>query len=170
MVQMKKRGGNRSNYRRTFLKTLWTVLGITALLELIFVVLSYLSPGQRRDKNATPAAAVITAGAAERFETGSVTAFRQGRFYLTRLDDGGFLALSHQCTHLGCAVAWSKAENQFQCPCHASTFDLTGAVIQAPAPRPLDLFPLYIENGIIQVDTSKRIRRDSFSADQVVYL
>jgi Rieske Fe-S protein len=55
------------------------------------------------------------------------------------------------------------------CPCHASTFDITGDVLSPPAPRPLDIFAVRIENDIVKVDISKTIKRPGFSASQVVH-
>ena len=93
----------------------------------------------------------------------------RGKFYLVRLKDGGFLALSRTCTHLGCSVPWIEKEMKFACPCHGSAFDITGNVVSAPAPRPLDMYPITIENQIIKVDTRKPIRRSSFRVEQVTY-
>jgi cytochrome b6-f complex iron-sulfur subunit len=97
-----------------------------------------------------------------------VTAFPEGRFYLARLADGGFLALHRECTHLGCTVPWIAEEDRFVCPCHASSFDLTGNVLSPPAPRPLDIFPVRIENDIVKVDLTRTIKRDGFAISQVV--
>jgi cytochrome b6-f complex iron-sulfur subunit len=97
-----------------------------------------------------------------------VTAFIRGRFYLSRLKDGGFLALSRKCTHLGCTVAWESEKKIFLCPCHASAFDMTGEVISPPAPRALDLYPVVIENDMVMVDTGNRIKRRGFKISQVV--
>jgi len=97
-----------------------------------------------------------------------VTAFREGRFYLVRLEDGGFLALHRKCTHLGCTVPWIPEEGRFACPCHASAFDLRGDVLNPPALRALDLFPVRIENGIVKVDTAAPVRRTVFDPSQVV--
>jgi cytochrome b6-f complex iron-sulfur subunit len=85
------------------------------------------------------------------------------------MQDGGFLAISRKCTHLGCTVPWIEKEKKFKCPCHASAFDITGNVINPPAPRSLDIYAIKIENQIIKVDTSKLIRRKRFSISQVVY-
>ena len=60
----------------------------------------------------------------ESFEPGTVNAFVRGKFYLARLEDGGFLALHRKCTHLGCTVPWSKDQRKFVCPCHASSYDM----------------------------------------------
>lgn len=50
-----------------------------------------------------------------------------------------YYALNAVCTHLGCVVPWVKAENKFKCPCHGSQYDVTGAVTRGPAPLPLAL-------------------------------
>ena len=88
--------------------------------------------------------------------------------YLVRLADGGFLALHRQCTHLGCSVPWDEASGRFVCPCHSSVFDVRGDVLAPPAPRPLDVFAVRIENGIVKVDVSAPIRRSGFDGSQVV--
>ena len=87
-----------------------------------------------------------------------------------RLADGGFLALSSRCTHLGCMVPWDGKQRVFPCPCHASRFDERGDVLAPPATRALDLFPVVIEGGIVKVDTSRRIARARFEPGQVTYL
>jgi len=110
---------------------------------------------------------VQIAGPVERFEPGSVTAFREGHFYLARLEDGGFLALHRKCTHLGCTVPWNADEQKFVCPCHSSAFDIRGDVLRLPAVRALELFAVRIDNGIVTVDTGKPIRRASFDSRQV---
>jgi cytochrome b6-f complex iron-sulfur subunit len=112
---------------------------------------------------------IIEAGPVSNFERESVTAFVLGKFYLCRLKDGGFLAISRRCTHLGCTVPWVETEKAFACPCHASTFNIKGEVQSAPAPRPLDLYRVYIENDIVKVDTRTINRRGSFRLEQVVY-
>lgn len=59
------------------------------------------------------------------------------RIAVYRDQDGGLHALSAKCTHLGCAVHWNGAERSWDCPCHASRFDLEGNVLHGPAPAPL---------------------------------
>jgi len=154
--------------RRSFFNFLWGALGLAALAELVWVAFSFLSPG-KRSAGDQPANAVVSAGAVESFPPGTVEAFQRGQFYLVRLDGGGFLALSCKCTHLGCTVPWVAKEKKFLCPCHASSFDITGNVTAAPAPRALDVFPITIENNIVKVDTSRRIKRSGFEAKQVTY-
>jgi len=150
--------------RRSFLRLAWLGLGVAALGEAVGIVASFLRP-RRREPEA--AGSLVVAGPLDAFTPGSVTAFPAGKFYLVRLADGGFLALHRQCTHLGCSVPWDEAAGRFACPCHASLFDLQGEVLAPPAPRPLDLFAVRIENGIVKVDVSRPIRRSSFEPSQV---
>ena len=146
---------------------MWLLLGGVALAEVVWVVSDFFKPRKRRASNGG-ADTVIVAGPVNRFEPGSVTAFPEGRFYLARLADGGFLALHRECTHLGCTVPWVAAEDRFVCPCHASSFDITGDVLSPPAPRPLDIFQVRIENAIVKVDIRRAVKRQSFSSSQVV--
>ena len=154
--------------RRSFLNILWLILGGVALAEFIAVAFAFLRPRKLKARG-EDADSIITAGAFERFKPNSVTAFVRGKFYLACLEDGGFLALSRKCTHLGCSVPWIEKEMKFACPCHGSAFDITGNVIEAPAPRALDIFPITIENKIIKVDTRKPIKRSTFRVEQVTY-
>jgi len=154
--------------RRSFLTKLWFALGFVALAEFIAVAFAFLRPAKPEARREN-AGAVITAGAVAGFAPQSVTAFVRGQFYLARLEDGGFLALSRKCTHLGCTVPWVEKEKRFACPCHASAFDITGNVISPPAPRALDIYPVTIENDIVKVDTSKPLKRSEYKTGQVKY-
>ena len=159
---------NRTQSRRSFLNGLWVGLGGLALFELMAVVFSFFRPrtslSTTSDKNT-----IVVAGPVDRYEPGTVSAFVQGKFYLARLEDGGFLAMSRRCTHLSCTVPWVSADKKFICPCHASEFDIRGEVIQPPAPRALDLYPVEIRNNTVIVDTRQALKRSTYSADQVSY-
>ncbi|KAB2905292.1 MAG: Rieske 2Fe-2S domain-containing protein [Anaerolineae bacterium] len=151
--------------RRNFLKASW--LGLLALAggESAFIGLKFVSP----HVDAGEFGGLFDVGAVDDFPSGSVTPFVNGRFYLVRLNDGGFLAVYRQCTHLGCSVPWNAEQQQFVCPCHGSAFERDGEVLNPPAPRPLDLFALTIKDGQIRVDTGKRIERDHADDRYVVY-
>lgn len=154
--------------RRSFLNKLWIGLGLIALAEFVAVAVAFLRPGKSKvvpDGNDT----ITVGGPVDKFGRNSVTAFVRGRFYLVRLEDGGFLALSSKCTHLGCSLPWVEKQNKFVCPCHASAFDIAGNVISAPAPRALDTFKVFIENNVVKVDTALPVKRGEFSKEQVTY-
>ncbi|HEY3289245.1 MAG TPA: ubiquinol-cytochrome c reductase iron-sulfur subunit [Anaerolineae bacterium] len=109
----------------------------------------------------------VTAGRAKEFKNGTVSYVQEGRFYVSRLDDGGFLAIWQRCTHLGCTVPYRKDVKQFMCPCHSSVFNTKGEVISGPAPRPMDIFPITIVDGQLIVDTSQAITREKFDTSQL---
>lgn len=143
------------------------ILGGIAVLQAGWIAVSAIAP-RRRKVPLPEGAGVIEAGPVGRFAPGSVTAFSDGSFFLVRLEDVGFLAVNRKCTHLGCSVPWDEEQQRFTCPCHASAFDIRGAVVNSPATRPLDLHPVVIEKGIVKIDTNKLIRRKAFEPDQAV--
>jgi cytochrome b6-f complex iron-sulfur subunit len=155
--------------RRSFLAKLWIALGIVAIIEIIGLIIAFFSSNKPRPA-VSDTELLVEAGPVEKFALNSVTAFVRGQFYLCRLEDGGFLALSRKCTHLGCTVPWVAEENTFVCPCHSSAFNIQGEVVSPPAPRPLDQFPLFIENNIVTVDTRTPLKRNAFQTEQVVYV
>jgi cytochrome b6-f complex iron-sulfur subunit len=55
------------------------------------------------------------------------------------------------------------------CPCHSSAFDKFGSVINSPAPRPLDYFPLTVEAGKVKIDLNQKTKRKKFEKNQVTY-
>jgi Rieske Fe-S protein len=57
---------------------------------------------------------------------------------LVRTGENDYVAYSQKCTHLSCAVYYSKEDNQLICPCHNGRFSIRdGAVIQGPPTRAL---------------------------------
>jgi cytochrome b6-f complex iron-sulfur subunit len=151
--------------RRDALKTAWAALGGLVALEAGGFTLAYLQPRLA----AGEFGGLITAGAVDDFPPGSVTHLANARAYLSRLEDGGFLAVYQRCTHLGCSVPWDQNAEAFICPCHSSEFNVQGEVLNPPAPRPLDLFPVVIVDGQVQIDTSTPVSRQEFDPSQVVY-
>lgn len=147
--------------RRKFLTRIWSILGLVALAELAFFTISMLRPGKKNLKD-NPGINIKIAGSVEDFPVNSVTPDRINKYFLIRSEDGGFLALSLICSHLGCSVLWDKEKNQFICPCHSSAFDRFGNVINSPAPRPLDYFPVIIEGGKVKVDMDRKTKRKKF--------
>lgn len=63
---------------------------------------------------------------------------RGGRMLAASRDVSGRLHVrSAVCPHLGCHVQWNPAEASWDCPCHGSRFEATGAVLHGPSTRPL---------------------------------
>jgi Rieske Fe-S protein len=145
----------------------WKGLGIIAGLEVVGFITAFIFSGKSKG-NASPKQ-ILEAGPVDSFGLNTVSAFMGGRFYLARQQDGGFIALSLRCTHLGCAVSWEGEKQRFICPCHSSAFDISGEVLNPPAARALDYFPVLIENGVVKVDISALKERNAFRKDQLTY-
>jgi Rieske Fe-S protein len=96
--------------------------------------------------------------------------FGSAHFFLHRFNDGGFIAVSSKCTHLGCAVQMKEGGQQLECPCHASVFNKKGEVLSPPASRPLDYYPIIFENGKVLVDIAHPVRRTKFETTQIKYV
>lgn len=96
---------------------------------------------------------------AQDLKVGDVVTVRDGKYYLTKTDDG-LMALYWKCVHLGCTVPYNAAAGKFMCPCHASVYELSGQNIAGPAPRPLDMMEIDIQgDGTILVNTGKITER-----------
>lgn len=146
--------------RRTVVGWFWRLVGLIGLLELGWITGSILRSS--RGSSAATGRKIVDAGMVVDFNPGTVTPVVTGQFHLARFSDGSFLALSKSCTHLGCSLFWDEEKNIFICPCHGSTFDIQGTVLTPPALRPLDYYPVLIENGLVRVDVSKPLRREEF--------
>lgn len=151
--------------RRDFVKMGIGVLGTLAALEAASAGVLFLRSRSLEEEFG----GVVTAGPVESFPPGSVTEFPDGRFFLIRSHDGGFIAVHSRCPHLGCTVRWASDKERFLCPCHASSFDFYGNLESPPVPRPLDTFPVQIEGTTVKVDTSNLQRRDRFAQEQLTY-
>jgi len=151
--------------RQNFLKMGIGTLTALALLEITGAGILFLKPRSLEGQFG----GVVKIGPIDSFPPGSVTEFPDGHFFLVRANDGGFLATYSRCPHLGCTVNWEPYNNQFYCPCHASSFDLYGNFETPPVPRALDIFLVQISGDTVVVDTSVLQRRKNFSEDELVY-
>jgi nitrite reductase/ring-hydroxylating ferredoxin subunit len=153
--------------RRNFLGMAWKGLGIIAGIEVLGTITAFMFSG--KTKRTSVPKQLLEAGPVDSFGLNTVSEFMGGRFYLARQQDGGFIALSLRCTHLGCAVSWEENKKRFICPCHSSAFDISGEVLNPPAARALNYYPVMIENGIVKVDIGTLKERNAFRKDQLTY-
>ena len=147
--------------RRGFLGIAWLGSIVALLGQLGAVLYRFIQPvstGGFGD--------LVRAGFVDEFPPGSISLIKAGRFYLQRFENGSFLALWQRCTHLGCSVPWDEGAGRYHCPCHGSLFNVEGEVTGGPAPRPLDYFPVVIQNGEVFVDTGNPQQRSQFDPEQ----
>lgn len=152
--------------RRDFLNLSWRVIAALAAGQGACMGLRFLASRKAEGSFGQ----IVTVGLVADFPPGTITPFDTERFLLVRFEDGGFLALHTRCTHLACTVNWEEQRQRFVCPCHGSEFQRDGAVLNPPAPRPLDRFAVTIESdGRVLVDTRKAIQRTATSPEDVLY-
>ena len=72
-----------------------------------------------------------------------------GAVYLRRASDGQVQAFNASCPHAGCFVDYLPERGTFLCPCHNSTFAVTGRIDNptSPAPRGLDSLETEVRDG-----------------------
>lgn len=131
--------------RRRVLKSILAFLGTTSLVSLLYPLARFFTPPGliTASKKLTFKRSEIPPGTAKDVifnDTPIVIINRRGK---------GFIALSRECTHLGCLVGYDKDENLLVCPCHAGLFTAEGSVISGPAPSPLQQYPLTINADTI---------------------
>ena len=68
-------------------------------------------------------------------------------------DAAAVVAVGSMCPHQGCTVKWDQAQGKFACPCHGSTFEADGAVVEGPATEALSTFDAIIEGDLVLVQT-----------------
>jgi cytochrome b6-f complex iron-sulfur subunit len=66
-------------------------------------------------------------------------------------DKTQYHAVNATCSHQHCLVNWKSDRKAFVCPCHGSTFNTDGSVIQGPATAPLQTFPTRVQDKEIFV-------------------
>jgi cytochrome b6-f complex iron-sulfur subunit len=73
--------------------------------------------------------------------------------YLTVNEDGSLSprGIVDNCTHLGCTFPWNPMDQQFQCPCHGSRYDPDGKVVRGPAPLPLKIVHVAVNDNAIWI-------------------
>jgi len=67
------------------------------------------------------------------FDEGKVVNYEGNTIALYKDKSGKLFAVNPSCTHMKCNVAWNKAEQSWDCPCHGSRFNINGEVLTGPA-------------------------------------
>ncbi|MBI2958101.1 MAG: ubiquinol-cytochrome c reductase iron-sulfur subunit [Chloroflexi bacterium] len=87
----------------------------------------------------------------ERVLDGWVVETRSKGAWVVYSGEDRVLVFDPHCTHLGCGYSWHAESQRFLCPCHAGVFDIEGAVVSGPPPRPLDRIAHQIAEGTLLV-------------------
>lgn len=69
--------------------------------------------------------------------------------YLSKLEDGSYIALLMLCTHKSCEV--KPQGTILYCPCHGSEFSTSGKVLKEPADKDLAQFKTSTDENFIYI-------------------
>lgn len=156
--------------RRNFLVEFWAVVtgGLAGLIPMLAGLAVWLDP-LRRGKATTAAESIRVAaldavpadGVPRQFavikdKTDAWTYSpneRVGAVFLIRQPGSDAVeAFNCVCPHAGCFIGYDNTSNQFQCPCHTSSFQLDGTIINpSPSPRDMDRLDAETKSGWVHV-------------------
>jgi cytochrome b6-f complex iron-sulfur subunit len=119
-----------------------------SLVSFIYPILKFVLPPPLAEMDTDTVAAQ-----ADEMAPGTAKVFRFGNrpAILIRLADGNYRALSAICTHLNCTVQYRRQERDIWCACHNGVYNLQGANVSGPPPRPLQEFPVHVRGKEIVV-------------------
>ena len=78
----------------------------------------------------------------------------EGRRIAVANVDGALFAFDDACTHRHCPLSKGRLSGTtVTCECHGSQFDVrTGSVLLGPAVRPVNTYPVALQDGHIQIE------------------
>lgn len=126
---------------------------VASLVSFIYPILKFVLPPPLAELDTDTVAAQ-----ADELAPGTAKVFRFGNrpAILIRLADGNYRALSAVCTHLNCTVQYRPHERDIWCACHNGVYNLQGANVSGPPPRPLQEFPVHVRGKEIVVSRGSR--------------
>ena len=136
--------------RREFAKFLGLLSGAFALSNGFIVIRAMAFPSEKLEgEHFVANADEVPVGEMVQFE---IHGEKTIPYILIHLEEDEWRAFEQKCTHLTCAVRYSKTENKIECPCHNGWFSAdTGAVLQGPPPRPLPQLEVVVREGRVYV-------------------
>lgn len=130
--------------RRAFIDWILGIGTIGWAASILYPLLQYLVPPR------IPEAKVksLRLGKTGEFPPGSskIVKFGTTPALVLRMESGDFRAFSAVCTHLNCTVQYKEDWKLIWCACHNGRYDLNGANVSGPPPRPLEPFKVIVQN------------------------
>jgi len=82
----------------------------------------------------------------------------QGSAWFLRRDAEPLVAYDPRCTHQACEYGWDDQLDEFVCTCHDAAFDIDGAVLFGPPPRPLVRFPIVVSGTSVTLTVPSNLK------------
>lgn len=98
----------------------------------------------------------VKVGRADEVADGDAAAFEvEGAEVAVARIEGKLYAFADICTHMGCTLVpgGDLDGTEITCQCHGSVFSIpTGAVVDGPATKPIEVYPAREVDGEIQIE------------------
>ncbi len=135
--------------RRRFLDAVLTFGFVSTAVAVVYPVARYLVPPASEE----PATASAVAGKSTAIAVNSGVVFKFGTKpgIVVRDPRGELHAFSAVCPHLGCTVQYRPDTSDIWCACHNAVFDVEGAIVAGPPPRPLERLTVNVRGGDVVV-------------------
>lgn len=121
--------------RRWLSRLLGTSLAAT-VVSFLYPVLRYVVPPMASEPSQSEVELEVKASEILP-NTGRIVPFAGKAALLFRTASGELRALTATCTHLACTVQYRGERSDVWCACHNGVYDLNGANVSGPPPRPL---------------------------------
>lgn len=138
--------------RRSFLKWIATAsIGTTTVFSGAMVSTAVMPPG--RSIEGKTKVGKLAVGRADELETELPLLVEYGDdiLFLIKKSDDTIIVLDAACPHVACKLHWNEASQEFDCPCHESSFTIDGTLLGGPAPRDMYSAVFEIVEGEIVV-------------------
>ncbi|MBI1898078.1 MAG: ubiquinol-cytochrome c reductase iron-sulfur subunit [Acidobacteria bacterium] len=142
--------GARADRKRRSLVSWLLGGGVAASLASFFYpVVRFLNPPAASEASVNE----VAAGRVQDLKpnSGKVVKFGNKPALLVRVSETEWKAFSAVCTHLNCTVQYQDGRQQIWCACHNGFYDLNGAVVSGPPPRPLEEFAVHVRGDDVVI-------------------
>ena len=138
--------------RRGFL--VWAAaatLGSTALFIGATVVQAMVPPTRSADGRLDAGRVVVARISDLKLNVPRLTDYGSDKVFVVKTSGTKVLVFDAACPHMGCELDFSQTSGKFSCPCHKSTFTLTGKRLSGPARRNMISAESEVVNGEVVV-------------------
>ncbi len=122
---------------------------MSSLAAFFYPVIRFMSPPQVAEASVNEAVACKIQDL--RPNSGRIVRFGSRPVLLIRSSETEWRALSAVCTHLNCTVQYREESRQIWCACHNGLYNLNGAVVSGPPPKPLEEYTVRLRGDEVVV-------------------
>ncbi|HKP35506.1 MAG TPA: ubiquinol-cytochrome c reductase iron-sulfur subunit [Pyrinomonadaceae bacterium] len=138
--------------RRSFFDYLLGTSVVATLGAILYPIFKFMSPPQVIESTET---SVVAAKISEvPINSGKIFKFGSKPGIIIRTASGELKACSAVCTHLDCIVQYRPDFKHIWCACHNGHYNVDGANISGPPPRPLEQYTVNTRGDEIVVSKS----------------